>query len=100
MANTENVGIELAARRPDEDRHGLALLRDGDDEDARLLRHALGCSMARPGLGRRDRRVRHQLDVRVGDPRQRLVDDDGAVHLRQLVDELRRERLVDRMPPE
>jgi hypothetical protein len=43
----------------------------------------------------RDGRVRHQLDVRPREPLDRLVDDDRAVHLRELVEELRPERRVE-----
>ena len=54
--------------------------------------------MARAGLVRRDRRIRHELDVRPRELRQRGVDDDRAVHLRQLVQELRPERRVEPDP--
>ena len=87
--------VELVARRPDEDRDRLPLLRDGDDERAGLLRHALGRAVAGARLVGRDRRVRHQLDVRPREPLDRLVDDDRAVHLRELVEELRPERRVE-----
>ena len=65
--------VELVARVPGEDRHGLALLGDRDHERARLLRDALRGPVPRPGLVRRDRRVRHQLDVRVGELRQGVL---------------------------
>src|SRR5919201_1753862 len=93
----EHLGnrVELVARLGDVDRDRRALLRDGDDERTRLLRDTLGRAMPRAGLVRRDRRVRHQLHVRVRDLRQRRRDDDRAVHLGQLVEELRRERLVE-----
>ena len=88
-------GVELVPRRPDEDRDRLPLLRDGDDERAGLLRDALGRAVSGAGLVGRDRRVRHELDVRPREPLDRLVDDDRAVHLRELVEELRPERRVE-----
>ena len=91
-------GVELVARMPDVDRDRGALLRDRDHERAGLLRDALRGAMPRSGLLRRNRRIRHQLHVRVGDLRQLRVDDDRAVHLRDLVEELRRERLVEPHP--
>ena len=55
--------------------------------------------MPRAGLVGGDRRVRHQLDVCVGDLRQLVVDDDRAVHLRELVQVLRRERQIEANAP-
>src|SRR3954451_3743639 len=88
-------GIELVAGLPDVHRDRRPLLRDRHDERAGLLRDTFGRAVPGAGLVRRDRRIRHQLDVRVRDLRQRRVDDDRAVHLRELVEELRRERLVE-----
>jgi hypothetical protein len=95
LASNVGHGIELVAQRPDEDAHDLAPLRDGDDERARLLRDALGRAVARARLLGRDRRIGHQLHVRPREPLHRLVHDDRAVHLRELVQELRPERRVE-----
>ena len=51
--------------------------------------------MAGSRLLRRDRRIGHELNVRVGDLRELVVDDDRAVHLRELVQMLRREGQVE-----
>ena len=93
----EHVGdrIELVAGRADEERDRLALLRDGDDERSGLLRDALGRAVAGARLVRRDRGIGHELDVRPREPLDRGVDDDRAVHLRELVEELRPERRVE-----
>ena len=88
-------GLELVAHRPREDGDGRALLRDGDHKRAGLLRDAFRSAMARTGLTRRDRRVRHELHVRVGELRELGIDDDRAVHLRELVEELRRKREIE-----
>ena len=68
----------------------LAPLGDGDHERVGLLGHALGRAVAGARLGREDRRVRHQLDVGPGDLGRRGVERDRAVHLRELVEQLRR----------
>ncbi len=68
----------------------VAAGRDRDDQRLRLLRDALGGAVAGAGLGRVDRRIRHQLDVRPGDLARIRVEDDRAVHLRHLVEQLRR----------
>src|SRR5438874_372574 len=96
----EHVGdrVELVAALADEDSHRLALLRDRDHQRVGLPGDALGGAMARPGLRRGNRRIRHQLHVRVRQLRHRRVDDDRAVHLRQLVEELRGERLIELDP--
>ncbi len=96
----EDVGdrVELVALLAHEERHRLALLRDGDDERAGLLGDALGGAVPRPGLGGRDRRIGHELDVRVREPLQLGVEDDRAVHLRELVQELRAEVEVEPHP--
>src|SRR5436190_1798798 len=96
----EHVGdrVELVAALADEDSHRLALLRDRDHQRVGLPGDALGGAMARPGLRRGNRRIRHQLHVRMRQLRHRRVDDDRAVHLRQLVEELRRERLIELDP--
>jgi hypothetical protein len=60
-----------------------------------LLRDALGSAVARAGLVGRDRRVGHELHVCPREPLDRLVDDDRAVHLGQLVKELWPERRVE-----
>ena len=93
----QHVGdrLELVARLADEDRDRLTLLRDRDHERVRLLGDSLGRAVPGAGLGRGDRRVRHQLHVRVGELRNRRVDDDRPVHLGQLVEQLRRERQVE-----
>ena len=88
-------GVELVPGWPHEDRDRLPLLRDRDDERACLLRDALGRAVPGAGLVRRDRRVRHELDVRPREALDLLVDDDRAVHLRQLVEKLRPERRVE-----
>ena len=90
--------VELVARRPDVDRDCRALLGDRDHECAGLLRDAFCRAMTSARLVRRNRRVGHQLHVRVGELRQRRVDDDRPVHLRQLVEELRRKRDVEPDP--
>ena len=93
----EHVGdrVELVPRGPDEDRDRLPLLRDRDHERAGLFRHALGGAMPRAGLVRRDRRVGHELDVGPREPLDRVVDDDRAVHLCELVQQLGPERRVE-----
>ena len=96
----EHVGddLELVAALAEEDRDRLALLRDRDHERVGLLGHALGGAVPSASLGRRDRRVGHQLDVRVGEPADVGVDDDRPVHLRDLVEQLRREGKVELHP--
>ena len=51
--------------------------------------------MAHAGLGRGQRRVGHEVHVRLEDPVAVGVEDDRAVHLRELEEPLRRERRVD-----
>jgi len=91
-------GIELVTRLRDVHGDRGALLGDGDHERTGLLRDTLGSAVPRARLVRRDRRVGHQLHVRVRDLRQRRRDDDRSVHLRELVEELRREGLVEPHP--
>ena len=55
--------------------------------------------MARARLARGDRGVGHQLDIRPGELADLRVDDDRAVHLRELVEELRAEGRVEPDPP-
>ena len=59
-------------------------------------RSAVRCRV--PVSRRGDRRVGHELDVRVDELRDVRVEDDRAVHLRQLVEELGRERQVEPHP--
>ncbi len=69
--------------------HDLAALRDRDDERLGLPAHALGGAVAHAGLARGERRVGQQVDVRAQDARRVLVEDDRAVHLRELEETLR-----------
>jgi hypothetical protein len=71
----------------------VAALGDCDHERVRLLGHALGGAVPHPGLLGEDRRIRRQLDVRPHDPRCTAIQHNGAVHLRDLVQE--RRRVVD-----
>ena len=93
----EDVGdrVELVAVLAGEDRHGLSLLRDRDHERLRLPRHTFGRPVPGAGLVRRDRRIRHQLNIGLSNLGDCGVDDDRAVHLRQLVEQLRGEGLVE-----
>ena len=89
---------QLVAEVPEEHGHGFPLLRDRDHERVGLLGHTLCRAVPRPRLGGGDRRVGHELDVRVDELRDVGVDDDGAVHLGQLVEELGREGKVEPHP--
>ena len=60
-----------------------------------LTGDALGGAMAGPGLRRRDVGVGDEVDVGAHDPRAVAGEDDGAVHLRQLAEALRRELGVE-----
>ncbi len=93
----EHVGdlAELIADLVAEDGHRLALLGDRDHESLGLLGDALGRAVPGARLRGGDRRVGHQLDVRVDEPAQVGVDDDRAVHLGQLVQPLSREGKVE-----
>ena len=81
--------LEDVLRAVDVERDDLAPLGDRDHERVGLLGHALGRAVAGARLEREDRRIRHQLDVGPGDLRRRLVERDRAVHLRELVEQLR-----------
>ena len=61
--------LEDVLRAVDVERDDVAALGDGDDQRVGLLGDALGGAVARAGLRREDRRVRHQLDVAPGDLR-------------------------------
>src|SRR4029079_19682090 len=79
---------ELVAEIADEDGDRLALLRDRDHERLGMLRDAVCGAGTRGGLLGCDRGVRHELHIRVDDLLCRLVENDPAVHLGQLVNEL------------
>ena len=81
--------LEDVLRAVDVERDDLTALGDRDHERVGLLGHALGRAVARARLEREDGRVRHQLDVGPGDLRRRGVERDRAVHLRELVEQLR-----------
>ena len=85
--------LEDVLRAVDVERDDVAPGGDRDHERVGLLADALGGAVAGARLQREDRRVGHQLDVRRGDLRGVLVQDDRAVHLRHLVQE--RRRVVD-----
>src|SRR3954454_21415019 len=85
--------LEDVLRALDVEGDNVAALGDRDHQRRGLFGDALGGAVAGAGLRAEDRRVRHQLDVGPGDFRRLAVEDDGAVHLRHLVEH--RRRVVD-----
>ncbi len=78
-----------------DDRHGRRHRQDGDVDRPG---HAFRRPVSGAGLGRRDRRIRHQVHIGSGDPGGVGGEDDGAVHLGQLRQPLRAELGVEQEP--
>ena len=76
--------LQHVADVADVGRDDLHRLADRDHRVTGLLRDPLGRTVPGAGLLRRDRVVGHQVDRGAVDAGEVLVDDDRAVHLRQL----------------
>jgi hypothetical protein len=83
--------LQLALHAAGVDVDDAHLFADADDRHAQRHGHSFGGAVPGAGLGGGRRGVGHEVHVRSGDAGRVVAEDDGAVHLRQFAEPLRRE---------